>query len=157
MPTPNSKSSEPIPVWYVCFCTADVRFKGIRGLFQRGPYGHVYLFSEAGPFIQFVHPRSTNVSLEINYSPIPDVPLEGLDIAREMHSQGHTVLIFKHRPKSISWITTLVPSCVTVAKVVLGINCMATTPRQLAKYLVKKGAILYTPELNDVEDIMEFD
>lgn len=108
---------------------------------------HVDVFFQSGPFILRAEPRLRYCSFVTEYW--TDPPLEPIPAdlyARALVGQGKVVV--KHKFRRNIWnITNILPTCVSLVKILTGYNSYTLTPFGLYKSLLKDGAEVITEEV----------
>tara|TARA_A200000159_G_scaffold59245_1_gene54776 strand:- start:1156 stop:1566 length:411 start_codon:yes stop_codon:yes gene_type:complete len=124
--------------WYIIFTDQEVGPHWLHFLLKKGFY-HCYLFRQIGDYVYYANPRLSNIDTKIYQGMSID------QLADDLRSQPNTkILKFKYpfdfnNQMFNTW--NLVPTCVSVVKMFLGIRARAQTPYQLYKHLLKKGAV----------------
>ena len=134
---------EPIikNTWYVVFTTQDVKVHWFHRLMHK-QFLHCYCFRAIDgveqDLIYWANPTTANIDTKI---------FEGMHASLLAHSlkfvPNTKVLTFKTSldfSNKILTIWNMVPTCVSVVKMFLGIRARAQTPYQLYKHLLKIGA-----------------
>lgn len=126
--------------WYIVFTDCEVDPHWLHLLLKKEFY-HCYLFRQIGDYIYYANPTTSNIDTKIYQGMSID------QLANDLKNQPNTkILKFKYpfdfnNQMFNTW--NLVPTCVSVVKMFLGIRAKAQTPYQLYKHLLRKGAILF--------------
>jgi hypothetical protein len=130
--------------WYIVFTDDDVAPHWIHRFIRKG-FQHCACFrtveGEFGDMIYLANPTTANIHSGI----IEEKHGEALALDLVQRS-GTKVLRFKTSldfSNRILTIWNMVPTCVSVVKMFLGIRARAQTPYQLYKHLIKLGAEEY--------------
>lgn len=143
--------------WYVVFKRSEYNipwWQKIPLLFSPRDFWHVFLFAQSGQFIQLVETYNGNVDITIiadEDDPRKLVPAEGLALLY-VEAGYHVVRIkLESNLKGFKLLGNLVPSCVSVVKVVIGLANFVVTPYGLYKWLVENGGEIITSQVYQKE------
>jgi len=123
--------------WYVVFTDQNVKRHWIHTFFKE-EFLHCYCFRQIGGSVYFANPTISNIDTKI----IPYCRAE--DFAKELLGYPYNRILRVKYPFDFSnrmfnlW--NLIPTCVSIVKIFLGITAKAQTPYQLYKHLIKRGA-----------------
>ena len=135
----QTQTSQYSRLWYVVFSEniGNIPWWQKQVLKLYPPeFGHVSLISPLTEYHALViEPLNHSIHIELREFPH--------SIAKEVARIAQTNPVLAHitQPESARHFTNLVPSCVSVSKAVMGIPCLAVTPKGLHDYLLKQGAL----------------
>jgi len=123
--------------WYIGF-NADYKSKYKIHEYLRSPFHHCYCFREISPHTYYANPTFCNIDTKI-YSYRKATPM-----AEYYASQPDTIILEYTSDLDLKikmWhLGNVMPTCVSVVKMFLGINNFCLTPYSLYKWLLKNGA-----------------
>ena len=127
--------------WYIVFTDLDVEPHWVHRFLKKGFY-HCYCFRQIGDYIYYANPTTSNIDTK-NYQGTSIADLVGELSAKA--DEPLKVLKFKYpfdfkNRMFNTW--NLVPTCVNVVKMFLGIRARAQTPYQLYKYLKSRKDVI---------------
>ena len=131
-------------IWYVVFMPHENVLPWWQKLLIRKhppKLGHVALYSPVSDTHALLidsTKRCVHIELREFAFPVHKVMKE---ISRDL-----PVLMFRHDAQSSKHITNLVPTCVSLAKAVMGLKCWAVTPKGLYLHLLSNGASILFAE-----------
>jgi len=141
----GSASFEPEPkLWHIVFTPGVSKLPWYQRLAMYGQpkqFGHIYLYSPITEHHAIVI-EPTRSSININVSEYETTYGE---VMMEVSKEHPTVEILL-KPHGIRHITNYVPSCVSVAKIILGFPCSALTPLGLYRSLLRHGGTPLNPK-----------
>lgn len=101
---------------------------------------HVLAFCQSGRSIQFAEPMCNRLDLNIA---LPDdkETLHAIDVASYYKRYGATVVLFRGHVdyRTAKAVSCIVPSCVSIIKIVTGFMSWAQTPMGYFKHLIRNG------------------
>lgn len=123
--------------WYIVFTARDVLPKWFHR-FMKKPFLHCYCFRQIDEYIYWANPTTANIDTKI----ILGVDASGFAHALKFVPDTKVLTFYSDLDLSnkIFNFGNVLPTCVNVVKMFLGISCMAQTPYQLYRYLIKRGA-----------------
>lgn len=130
-------------LWYVIFTPGEGNLPWWQKLaIRKHPpvFQHVVLLSPlTDTHVQIVEPTSAHIAIEVREYE-QSWTKEILRIAEHV-----PVLEYVAEPETSRHITNAVPSCISVAKAVLGLDACCVTPYGLYRALERNGAVLVRP------------
>ena len=131
-------------LWYVVFMPhQNVCPKWQQWLMRKHPpkLGHVALYSPVSEH----HALLIDCTLRCVHIELREFRFPTHQVMKEV-SRELPVLMFRHDAEAAKHITNLVPTCVSLAKSVMGLKCWAVTPYGLYLHLLENGASILFPD-----------
>lgn len=123
--------------WYIVFTDENVSKHWLHPVLKK-EFHHCYCFRQIGDMVYMAEPTTANIDSRI----YKDISARQLAI-QFSRREATRVLKFKYEfdfNNKMFNLWNLVPTCVSVVKMFLGIKAKAQTPYQLYKHLLKQGA-----------------
>lgn len=120
--------------WYIVFTDNDVQDHWLHSFLRRG-FRHCYCLRQIGEYVYYANPTTSNIDSKI----ITGMPIE--DYIFQEHGDN-IVLKFKYPfdfNNRMFSIWNMLPTCVNVVKLFLGLKLKAQTPYQLYRQLRREG------------------
>lgn len=126
-----------LTTWYIVFSDYEVT-KHWSHFFMKEGFRHCYCFRQIGDYIYWVDPTTSNIDSAIIVGDVTTTIKTILDYKRPSIVVAFTKT-FDFDNKMFR-LRNMLPTCVNVVKMFIGINSTAQTPYQLYKDLLYKGA-----------------
>ena len=133
--------------WYIAF-TDDRRMELWWTKYLKKDFGHCIAFAQTGKFVTCVEPLWHKVDLQTYFSESDaNKPLSAEMVALAWVKLGYRVVEVKTKidsSLSMRHIWNVVPTCVTLIKILTGVRGFAFTPYQLFRLALKRGGVEIT-------------
>lgn len=126
--------------FYLVFTAGDDQRWWLRP-FTRPSHRHVAVYMQMGKDVARVDPQMEGWTVDLLYSK-DQSPLRVEDVAWALAAKGYLVLPYESKGFSrqrVAGLGTMLPTCVSAVKMVIGRKSFEFTPYQLAKGIRKEG------------------
>lgn len=113
-------------------------------------FTHCMAFFQQGPFIQRIEPLRNKCELSIEFW--TDPPLEPIpaELYAEVWAQKGAIVVRHDFERNFWNISNLLPSCVSLVKILTGYNSYTFTPYGLYKDLLRNGGVQIFGDKNGI-------